>query len=179
MTISGPERSPAGLVVVAHGPAEQVQGRLEQAAPELAAALALPWAGFLDAAEPHVALAALPAGLVALPVDPGRSLATGGHWAEALGAWRQPAVALLSVDQVDAGWAAASAALLAQQGVPLLGLVQWGGPWDGPLRRREPLPWLGWLEPVPATAAPDGDAPGLRLALRQAAQLRWRALLAT
>jgi hypothetical protein len=176
MKSSGAERSPTGLVLVAHGPAELVRGLLEQAAPELAAALALPWAGFLDVAEPHAALAELPAGLVALPQDPGRSLAAGGHWAEALGAWRQPAVVVLSVDQVESGWAAASAALLTQQAVPLLGLVQWGGPWDAPLRRREQLPWLGWL--TPEQAGFDGDAAGLRLALRQALGLRWHALAA-
>jgi hypothetical protein len=163
-----------GLVVVAHGPAGLVRGLLEQAAPELAAALALSWAGFLDAAEPHAALAGLPAGLVALPEDPGRSLEAGGHWAEVLGAWRQPAVVLLSAEQVESGLAPASAALLAQQAVPLLGLVQWGGPWEGAVRRREPLPWLGWLAPDQAEA--DGDAPGLRLALCRAAQLRWCSL---
>jgi hypothetical protein len=85
-------------------------------------------------------------------------------------------VVLLSVDQVESGWAAASVALLTQQGVPLLGLVQWGGPWDAPRRRREQLPWLGWL--TPEQAGFDGDAAGLRLALRQALGLRWHALVA-
>ena len=29
--------------------------------------------------------------------------------------------------------------------MPLLGLIQWGGPWLAADRRRDGLPWLGWL----------------------------------
>ena len=43
------------------------------------------------------------------------------------------------------GPAAAYHALLQRQGVPLLGLIQWGGPWLAGDRRRDGLPWLGWL----------------------------------
>jgi hypothetical protein len=31
--------------------------------------------------------------------------------------------------------------------VPLAGLVQWGGAWDGDARRGDGLPWLGRLTP--------------------------------
>lgn len=174
MTFSGPAATPASLVVLAHGPAWQVRALLEQAGPQLAAALALPWAGVLDAAEPSAALAHLPAGLAGLPQDPGRSLETGGHWAELLGAWRQPVVVLLTAEQVEWGQAAASTALLTQQAVPLLGLVQWGEPWSGERRRREGLPWLGWLA-APWVAGAD---PGQGLGLREAARQRWARLAA-
>ena len=29
--------------------------------------------------------------------------------------------------------------------MPLLGLVQLQGPWNGPARRRDGLSWLGWI----------------------------------
>lgn len=174
MTFSGPAATPASLVLLAHGPAGPVRALLEQAGPQLAAALALPWAGLLDAAEPSAALAHRPAGLAGLPQDPGCSLETGGHWAELLGAWRQPAVVLLTAEQVAWGQAAASTALLTQQAVPLLGLVQWGEPWDRRRRRREGLPWLGWLLPQWAV----GADPEQGLPLREAARLRWARLAA-
>lgn len=145
MTMSGGAAAAAGLVLLGHGPADQVSTLLRQAGPPLAAALALPWAGCLDPAEPQSALAELPSALVALPLDPGQSLPQGATWAEALAAHRQPVLVLLSGVQVAWGLGAASAALLRQHGVPLLGLGQWGGRWDGELRRLEPLPWLGWL----------------------------------
>jgi hypothetical protein len=169
MTFSGPGATPERLVVVAHGPAEQVRGLLEQATPVLAAALALPWAGCLDPSEPPVALAAQPPGLVALPVDPGQGLAAGGYWAEALGAWRQPVLGVFTPEQAAWGMAAASAALLAQQRVPLAGLVQWGDPWLAEQRRRDGLPWLGWLEACPG----NGAAP-----VAEALRLRWGRLAA-
>jgi hypothetical protein len=40
---------------------------------------------------------------------------------------------------------AAATALLLGWNVPLLGLLQWGGSWDGGSRRRDGLPWLGRL----------------------------------
>ncbi len=162
MTFSKPDP----LLLLGHGPAEPLRGLLEQAGPRLAAALALPWAGCLAAQEPRSALAHLPRGLAAVACDPGQSLPGGDHWAEALGAWRQPVLVLLTPGQVAWGLAAASTALLQQQRVPLLGLVQDGGDWDGARRGREGLPWLGPL------AAGSGDR------LAAALELRWRYLAA-
>lgn len=51
--------------------------------------------------------------------------------------------------------------------VPLVGLAQWGAPWEADLRRRDGLPWLGWL-----------DAAGSDERLAAAAALRWRQLQA-
>jgi hypothetical protein len=166
---------PERLVLLAHGCADQVLALQRLAGPRLAKALDLHWAGFPDAADPadpDALLTDLPGGLVSLPLDPGQTLTAGGHWAEVLGAWRQPALVLVTAVQAASGVPAASAALLRQQGVPLVGLVQWGGPWEAERRRREGLPWLGWLtaDGQPDTAALDDQAAALAAAVR----LRWR-----
>jgi len=77
--------------------------------------------------------------------DPGAFLGDQGCWAEALGAWRQPTLLLIPAAAASTGPAVAYHALLERQGVPLLGLIQWGGPWQAADRRRDGLPWLGWL----------------------------------
>ena len=153
------------LVLLCCGTPTQVEALHTAAAVPLATALGLR----LGAALPldpdplgHGALGALEAGtLVPLLRDPGQGLAGGGHWAETLGAWRQQCVLLVSTDQLDSGVAAATTALLQQWQVPLLGLVQGPGPWDGEARRADRLPWLGGL-----------GLPELALA----ATLRWRQL---
>ncbi|MFM9110876.1 MAG: hypothetical protein ACKOPN_09870 [Prochlorococcaceae cyanobacterium] len=97
-------------------------------------------------APPAAALAAVdrPA-LRALPRDPGHPLADGGCWAEALAAWRLPALLLIPAPQLASGSAAAGTALLRQCRVPLVGLLQLGGPWQPGPRRLDGLPWLGCL----------------------------------
>ena len=85
--------------------------------------------------------------LAMLPVDPGQWMPGQGTWAEALGAWRQPVLAALPVDDLPSGMAAALIALLRQEGVPTVGLLQLGVPWDSAMRREDGLPWLGcWPE---------------------------------
>ena len=164
MTLSVP-RLDQPLVVVAGGAAMAVTALQHRAAPALAAALGLPWWEPLRPESPQVALAGLAGrgpGLVPLPIDPGLPLEGGaGHWAEALGAWRQPALLLLAGEQLNSGLPAAMTALLLQWRVPLLGLVQADGPWEAPARRGDGLPWLGNLD----------GAEGLDLAL--ALELRW------
>jgi hypothetical protein len=81
--------------------------------------------------------------IAALPCDPGLPLDGGGSWAEALGAWCQPVLLLVPGDQLDSGLPAAATALLRQWGVPLVGLLQWDGPWNPERRRADGLPWLG------------------------------------
>jgi hypothetical protein len=172
MTLSGV--LPASLVLLAAGPPGPQRRFLEVAAPALAAALGLELAAALEPEEPVPQLMALqrqapapaaPTQLVPLPVDPGRTLADGSCWAEAVGAWRQPALLLLPADQQESGLPAAMTALLRQEAVPLVGLVQWGLPWQEGLRRRDGLPWLGVL---PA-AGEDGE--DLALALPAALRL--------
>jgi hypothetical protein len=129
---------------------------LPAVAQRLAALLELPMHRLSPPGDPNAALAALaaacaarpvqapgPGGLGLLEIDPGLSLPAGGSWVEALGAWRQPCVLVIAADQLGCGWPAAGTALLQRWGVPLLGLLQWGGAWDGPARRRDALPWLG------------------------------------
>jgi hypothetical protein len=176
MTLSGV--LPASLLLLAAGPPEPQSRLLEEAAPALATALGLALGARLDPGDPVSQLAALQrparaAGalprLIPLPIDPGRTLADGSCWAEAVGAWRQPALLLLGADQQESGLAAAMTALLRQTAVPLVGLVQWGLPWQAALRRRDGLPWLGAL----AAGEPDALALALPAALRLGcAQLR-------
>lgn len=166
-------RAPA-LVLTAPG------GVTPPAAAVLAAALALPQqAAVTDPAlDPAAVLAGLAegaGGLVPLGLDPGTWLGPAGNWAEALGAWRQPTLLLVSAGEL-AGPAAAYRALLAAAGVPLLGLVQLGGPWDRDARRGDGLPWLGWLrleEPGVTGGEPGGAADDPAVELVQTLRRRW------
>jgi len=152
------------LVLVCCGDSQEIERLQASAAAPLAAALGLQLAQPLDDGPPG--LQHLPNGSLApLPVDPGQILATGDHWAQALGAWRQSCLLLLTAGQSGGGLPAAATALLLQWQVPLVGLAQWGAPWEAELRRRDGLPWLGWL-----------DAAGSDERLAAAAALRWRQL---
>mgnify|MGYP000185573420 CR=1 FL=1 len=173
LSLSGRQRP---LVLVGAGAAAAVAALQAEAGPPLALALDLPWGKPLAIEQPPQSLASLAEqgpGLVPLPLDPGLVLQGFGHWAEALGAWRQP-VLLLVPPAASAGAAAGAArayhALLQAAGVPLLGLVQVQGTWQPEQRRCDGLPWLGWL-------APEGD-PEPHVALRAAATARWRAVSA-
>lgn len=186
MTVArDPLTKPApSLVLLACGTPASVDALQAQAGPGLAAALALTWAAPLEPLLPDAALTALaPAALVPLPRDPGHPLEDGRHWAEVLGAWRQPALLLIDGAQLQTGLAAAAAALLQQWQVPSLGLVQVGGAWDGDQRRQEGLPWLGWWPAAavaPAEQLPLAPPQGLQpeedaqAALLLALRRRWR-----
>ncbi|MEX1317542.1 MAG: hypothetical protein AB1Z22_10510 [Synechococcaceae cyanobacterium] len=175
------------LVLLAAGRPAKVTARLRQVAPPLADALDLPLAPPLDPQDPQAALAGLAAGadvslprLVPLPMDPGHGLPAGGHWAEALGAWRQPVLLVVSARQLDSGLPAATMALLERWQVPCVGLLQWGGRWQAGRRRLDALPWLGGLQvewEQPGTG-PWQANPADPWTLRQALALRWRQLQA-
>ena len=176
-----------GLVLTASGTAHQTRQLLSQAGPALATLLDLPLRWISLDCSPHEALAnlqgesgaAADGWLGALPLDPGLPLEAGGNWAEVLAACRQPTLAFLTSSQLESGLPAAAAALLAQGHVPLIGLIQWGEPWDPLARRRDGLPWLGAMAPEeehPASAdlLEDGsDGEALRLALNH----RWSRIL--
>ncbi len=158
---------PQSLVLVAAGPAVAVDALQHQLGPQLAKVLGLAWREPLDPLEPQRALAGLAEqgpGLVPLPVDPGWPLNGAGHWAEALGAWRQPVLLLLAGEQLQTGLPAAMVALFHQWQVPLVGLVQGDAAWDPDVRRGDGLPWLGGLDPA------TGESGTLAAALA----LRWR-----
>jgi len=103
--------------------------------------------------------------------DPGAFLGAEGNWAEALGAWRQPTLLLIPAAAAATGPAAAYHALLQRQGVPLLGLIQWGGPWLAADRRRDGLPWLGWLADPQDPAVSENQDQDQDLAWEAAADL--------
>ena len=157
----------AGLVLLSPGGVSPGDGA------RLAGLLGLrPLAGAVDPqADPQAAMAQLaaePQGwLMPLGLDPGAVLAQPGCWSEALGAWRQPALLQLPAAEAESGLARAYTALLVAAGVPLVGLVQLGGPWQPERRRVDGLPWLGWLpaETPLAGSLEEETAEALRLHL--------------
>lgn len=177
---------PMQLLVLAQGTAGSLGGSpacLPAAADRLAHLLGLPIKTIASVAQPREAMAQLSRcpnpWLAALPLDPGFSLDCGGSWAELLGAWRQPSLMVLEHVQLATGMPAAGTALLQRWQVPLVGLIQVGGPWNPDARRRDGLPWLGCLAGQPAgqpAEATDASAAELTeigdeaLVLR----LRWR-----
>jgi hypothetical protein len=161
------------LVWLCCGTAAQITALQAQAGPCLAAALGLSLAPPLH--HPGELSQLPPASLVPLPLDPGLPLAGGGHWAEALGAWRQSCLLLLAAEQLQSGLPAAATALLQQWQVPLLGLVQWDAPWQAGDRRCDGLPWLGWLAAGAHDDAGEHDD-GSGALLRLAVQLRLQGL---
>ena len=164
--------SSGSLVLLCCGSATPIAELQQQNAAALASCLGLALAPALPAepgCTPQAMAAALEdlagGNLKPLPIDPGLLLDGGHHWAETLGAWRQPCLLLLAAAQLNSGQPAATVALLAQWQVPLVGLVQADGHWQEQARRRDPLPWLGALSGEPE-------------ALAAAATLRWRQLSA-
>ena len=96
-----------------------------------------------------------------------------------LGAWRQPSLLVLDHIQLATGLPAAGTALLQRWQVPLVGLIQWGGPWNPVARRQDGLPWLGCLAGQPAEQpAEQVDSSGVALTEVEdetlGLRLRWR-----
>ena len=172
-----------GLLLVGLGRQRELKG-LAAVAARLAAAEGVALRELAGAGDPDASLAALTAEaeapwLAALPLDPGLPLARGGSWAEALGAWRQPCLLVLRGEQMATGLPAAGTALLEQWRVPLAGLVQVGGDWEPMMRRRDGLPWLGWLPDSDEGSDEAREEAGAAMAaLQQVLRGRWRVLQA-
>lgn len=174
---------PPRLVLLGLGAASDPDGparRLPAAAERLSRLCGLPRLPIDAAAETTTALTALQGcqgpWLADLPIDPGLWRPQ-GRWAEALGAWRQPCLLLIAPGQLASGLPAAGTALLERWGVPLLGLIQHGGAWEPGSRRRDGLPWLGWLAAdAEASRAEGAQATDAQLLLTL--QARWRRLMA-
>jgi hypothetical protein len=184
MTVFEGSRSPsAGLVLVAVGSQPALAARVATAAARLSTISTWPLNPVACDRPGAEALAALaqgrgtqdpPAWIAPLAVDPGLGLEGGGSWAETLGAFRQPTALVLEAAQLESGWPAAATALLRQERVPLVGLIQLGGVWEGERRRGEGLPWLGWL---PASGeAPHGQQEQGQEELLACLAQRWRRL---
>lgn len=136
------------LVVVGAGPLPELLMR--RGATTLADGLGMPLISLAVGDAPHAALQTLsvqPPSLVRLCGDPGRLGADGQSWLDAMGAWRMPTLLLASPlgDGAMPGTVPAYLALCESRRIPLLGLVQLGGDWQGQERRRDGLPWCGWL----------------------------------
>jgi hypothetical protein len=180
MSVSGTETERRdGLLLVGLGRRQELEG-LKAVAARLAAAEGVALRQLAKAKDPDASLAALGAEatspwLAALPLDPGLPLARGGSWAEALGAWRQPCLLVVRGEQMATGLPAAGAALLEHWRVPLAGLLQVGGNWQPAKRRRDGLPWLGWL---PEIGKDNEEAGAAMAALQQVLRGRWRVLQA-
>ena len=173
---------PLQLLVLAQGQAGSLGGSaacLPAAADRLAHLLGLPVRTIDGLVHPQQAMAQLSRcpdpWLAALPLDPGLGLDSGGSWAELLGAWRQPSLLVLDHIQLATGLPAAGTALLQRWQVPLVGLIQWGGPWNPVARRQDGLPWLGCLAGQPAEQV---DSSGVSLTEVEdetlGLRLRWR-----
>jgi hypothetical protein len=165
------ERPSAGLVLAAPGGVADpvVAGQLAQ----LLRLRLLPLCG--ACADPDACLQGLdqepPGWLLPLAPDPAAELDAGGCWAERLAAWRQPLLLLVPAVLAEAGPARVFSAWLQQERVPLLGLVQLGGPWLPERRRRDGLAWLGWLPQ--GDVAPGSDEDEALAALRLKLISRW------
>ena len=96
--------------------------------------------------------------LLSVSGDGARLLPRGSSWLEALADWRMPTLLLTQGDSEGTipGSAAAHVALCRQLGVPLIGLVQLQGAWDRASRRRDALPWCGWVPDVTHPQHDDG-----------------------
>ena len=95
-------------------------------------------------------------GLIRFCGDVARQRPEGGCWLDALADWRQPILMMVAGGAGGdiAGSAAAYTALCHQLGAPLIGLVQIGSQWNRLQRRRDGLPWMGW---IPAECAPERE----------------------
>jgi hypothetical protein len=170
--IQRPAWPSVGLVLVAPGGVSPAEG---QSLATLLDLQPLAWSAeqVLDA---PAALASLsseaPGWLLPLALDPGAELPQPGCWCEALGAWRQAVLLQIPAAAAGSGVARAYAALLQAAAVPLVGLVQRGGPWEPDRRRADGLPWLGWLPAAATPAGSDDDAAGQALRLHLLA--RWQ-----
>jgi hypothetical protein len=149
-----------------NGPAQL----LPAVATRLGALTGLPLATISDPSRAAASLAQLTAQpepwLAPLPLDPGLWL-PGGSWAEALGAWRQPCLLAFASSQLATGLPAAATALLERWSVPVAGLIQWGGDWDGSCRRADGLPWLGRLGAGGVVGSSGGASQGSPAALER------------
>ena len=160
-------------LLVGAGPLPEL--KMRQACEALAKACQCPLTTVPSGATPAAVLKNNPAakGLVRLSGDAAQPTPQGDvSWLHALADWRQTVLLLTTADSDGTipGTAPAYAALCRELNVPLLGLVQLQGPWNGPARRRDGLSWLGW---IPDENHPDQadciDALARRLQLRSRA----------
>ena len=140
------------LVLLGAGPLPELSMRC--GAETLSDTLGLPLTTVAEGQSPDpslVNLMASPHSLIRLAGDPGSLHHEGNSWMDALAAWNCPVILLGSPrpDGVMPGTIPAFTALCETRGMVLLGLIQLGGSWIPEVRKRDGLPWLGWLSDTP------------------------------
>lgn len=136
------------LVLLGAGPLPELSMRC--GAETLSDTLGLPLTTVAEGQSPDpslVNLMASPPRLIRLAGDPGSLHHEGSSWMDALAAWKCPVILLGSPrpDGVMPGTIPAFTSLCETRGMVLLGLIQLGGLWLPEVRKRDGLPWLGWL----------------------------------
>jgi len=98
--------------------------------------------------------------MVVLFGDPGSYLPDEGSWMEALGARRVPTILVATPHSSGSmpGSAAAYAALCDHLRIPLIGVVQFGGPWEPKQRFLDGLPWCGRIPVDVSIEKGNGDS---------------------
>ena len=134
-------------LLVGAGPLPEL--RMREACTALAESLGLALSHISEGESPQETLSKPSAQqvLIRFGGDVARQRPEGGCWLDALADWRQPMLLMVAGGTGGdiAGTAAAYTALCHRLGAPLIGLVQIGSQWNRLQRRRDGLPWMGWI----------------------------------
>lgn len=154
VVVNAPPMSKAFPLILGAGPIPELAMR--QACEAIAECCGCGLSSYACGESPHEVLASTESAsdLLRLCGDAARFHRDGGSWLEALADWRQPVLLLVPGDADGGipGVGPAYAALCRELKVPLVGLAQLQGAWDAAARRKDGLPWRGWIP-----AAEHGD----------------------
>jgi len=145
--VNAPPMSKGFPLILGAGPVPELA--MKRACEAIAASCGCGLLSYACGESPHNVLASIGAtgDLVRLCGDAARFDRDGGSWLEALADWRQPVLLLVPGDADGGipGVGPAYAALCRELKVPLVGLAQLQGAWDATERRKDGLPWRGWI----------------------------------
>ena len=147
VVVNAPPMSKGFPLILGAGPVPELA--MKRACEAIAASCGCGLLSYACGESPHKVLASIGAtgDLVRLCGDAARFDPDGGSWLEALADWRQPVLLLVPGDADGGipGVGPAYAALCRELKVPLVGLAQLQGAWDATERRKDGLPWRGWI----------------------------------
>ena len=147
VVVNAPPMSKGFPLILGAGPVPELA--MKRACEAIAASCGCGLLSYACGESPHNVLASIGAtgDLVRLCGDAARFDPDGGSWLEALADWRQPVLLLVPGDADGGipGVGPAYAALCRELKVPLVGLAQLQGAWDATERRKDGLPWRGWI----------------------------------
>ena len=147
VVVNAPPMSKGFPLILGAGPVPELA--MKRACEAIAASCGCGLLSYACGESPHKVLASIGAtgDLVRLCGDAARFDRDGGSWLEALADWRQPVLLLVPGDADGGipGVGPAYAALCHELKVPLVGLAQLQGAWDATERRKDGLPWRGWI----------------------------------